>query len=100
MAHETRPAREALLLAAVDRALAGDWPSAHAVAQEHEGDPVADWLHAVVHRMEGDLANARYWYRRCRREPRRYWYRRCRREPREGVSTAQELGEIKAHLAG
>lgn len=88
MAHETRPAREALLLAAVDRALAGDWPSAHVVAQEHEGDPVADWLHAVVHRMEGDLANARY------------WYSRCRREPREGVSTAQELGEIKAHLAG
>jgi hypothetical protein len=88
MAHETGPAREALLLAAVDRALAGDWPSAHVVAQEHEGDPVADWLHAVVHRMEGDLPNARY------------WYRRCRREPRDGVSTAQELGEIKAHLAG
>ena len=88
MAQQTRPSRETLLLAAVDRALAGDWPSAHAVAQEHEGEAVADWLHAVVHRMEGDLANARY------------WYRRCGREPREGVSTAQELGEIRAHLAG
>jgi hypothetical protein len=45
----------------------GDWKAAHEIAQGHEGDPLADWLHGVVHRMEGDLANARYWYRRCGR---------------------------------
>ncbi|MEM7774512.1 MAG: hypothetical protein AAF732_02815 [Pseudomonadota bacterium] len=48
-------------------ARAGDWEAAHAVAQRHEGDPYADWLHAVLHKIEGDQGNARYWYRRCGR---------------------------------
>ena len=30
----------------------------------HEGDAAADWLHAVLHKIEGDTGNARYWYRR------------------------------------
>jgi hypothetical protein len=55
------------LRAAVDLALAGDWQGAHLVAQDHEGERLADWLHAVAHRMEGDLGNARYWYGRCGR---------------------------------
>jgi hypothetical protein len=84
-AREEAEARDRLLKA-VDQALAGDWPSAHLVAQEHEGDALADWIHAVVHRMEGDLGNARY------------WYRRCRRELREGVSTEAELREIRSAL--
>ena len=46
------------LTAAVDLALTGDWQGAHLVAQDHEGDELADWLHAVAHRMEGDLGNA------------------------------------------
>jgi hypothetical protein len=46
---------------------AGDWSGAHVIVQEHEGHPVADWIHAVAHRMEGDLGNARYWYRSCGR---------------------------------
>lgn len=49
---------------AADRAAAGDWEEAHAIAQRHEGDPIADWLHAVLHKMEGDDGNSRYWYRR------------------------------------
>jgi hypothetical protein len=53
---------------AVGLALQGDWEAAHEIAQEHEGDAIADWIHAVAHRMEGDLDNSRYWYRRCRRE--------------------------------
>jgi len=57
----------ARLLAAVEVALGGDWEAAHLVAQDHEGDALANWLHAVVHRMEGDLDNARYWYRRAKR---------------------------------
>lgn len=38
--------------------------SAHEVCQQHEGTPLYDWLHALVHRIEGDDANAAYWYRR------------------------------------
>jgi hypothetical protein len=53
---------------AVDLGLRGDWEGAHAIAQDHEGDEIADWIHAVAHRMEGDQDNARYWYRRCGRE--------------------------------
>jgi hypothetical protein len=71
---------------AVDRALAGDWNRAHLIVQDHEGDPIADWIHAVVHRMEGDLSNASY------------WYHRCGRAPREGISTQDELHEIQAAL--
>jgi hypothetical protein len=51
----------------VESALAGSWDEAHEIAQRHEGDPAADWLHAVVHKIEGDAGNARSWYRRCGR---------------------------------
>jgi hypothetical protein len=74
------------LAAAVDLALAGDWQRAHLVAQDHEGDELANWLHAVVHRMEGDLDNSRY------------WYGRCGRKLREGVPVDVELRELKAAL--
>lgn len=57
-----------LLLQAVDRALAGDWQAAHEIAQEHEDDDVANWIHAVVHWIEGDLSNARYWFRQAGRQ--------------------------------
>jgi hypothetical protein len=49
---------------AVDLALSGEWDEAHALAQRHEGDATADWLHAVLHKIEGDADNSRYWYRR------------------------------------
>ena len=49
----------------VEFAIAGDWDEAHEIAQRHEGDATADWLHAVLHKIEGDAGNARYWYRRC-----------------------------------
>ena len=48
---------------AVDLALAGQWDAAHDLVQRHEGDPTADWVHAVLHKIEGDLSNSRYWYR-------------------------------------
>jgi len=51
------------LLQAVDLALAGQWEAAHGLAQQNEGDPTADWIHAVLHKIEGDHANSRYWYR-------------------------------------
>jgi hypothetical protein len=40
---------------------------AHEICQEHEGAPLYDWVHALVHRIEGDDANAGYWYRRAGR---------------------------------
>ena len=45
----------------------GDWNEAHGVVQEDESDPTCAWVHAHLHRVEGDLANARYWYRRAGR---------------------------------
>lgn len=42
----------------------GDWDKAHECAQERD-DAAGMRVHAYLHRKEGDLANARYWYRRC-----------------------------------
>ena len=67
MAGKTAAAFRPKLLEAVDMALSGDWQAAHLIAQDHEEDKIANWIHAVVHRMEGDLGNARYWYRRAGR---------------------------------
>ena len=44
----------------------GNWTNAHESAQRDEG-PDGSWVHAYLHRKEGDLANARYWYRRADR---------------------------------
>ena len=38
-----------------------DWKSAHEAAQADDGAPAA-WVHAYLHRVEGDLENASYWY--------------------------------------
>ncbi|MET0428538.1 MAG: hypothetical protein ABW026_08560 [Microvirga sp.] len=42
----------------------GDWDQAHGTAQIDEADPECAWVHAYLHRKEGDLSNAAYWYRR------------------------------------
>ncbi len=44
----------------------GDWDGAHAFAQAGE-DAESAWVHAYLHRREGDLANAGYWYSRAGR---------------------------------
>ena len=41
----------------------GEWASAHAIAQDID-DATGAWVHAYLHRKEGDLDNAAYWYRR------------------------------------
>jgi hypothetical protein len=41
----------------------GDWEAAHAAAQDIE-DAGGSWVHAYLHRKEGDESNAAYWYRR------------------------------------
>ena len=45
----------------------GDWTRAHAIAQDIVG-PDAAWVHAYLHRREGDDSNAGYWYRHARRD--------------------------------
>lgn len=48
----------------------GDWQAAHEIAQELD-DADGAWLHAHLHRIEGDLGNADYWYARAGLRPRR-----------------------------
>ena len=74
------------LLQAVELALAGKWGAAHELVQQYEDDATAAWIHAVLHNMEGDLANSRYWYRRAGRMD------RVAEEPRA------ELASIRAEL--
>ena len=40
----------------------GDWEQAHKIVQDEDGQEAA-WVHAYLHRVEGDLPNAGYWYR-------------------------------------
>lgn len=47
----------------LDLAKAGDWEEAHALVQVH-GDVFSCQIHGYLHRVEGDLSNARYWYSR------------------------------------
>jgi hypothetical protein len=46
----------------------GDWNKAHESAQQDEG-PAGSWVHAYLHRKEGDPANAGYWYGRAGKVP-------------------------------
>lgn len=42
--------------------------AAHAICQRYEGTQNFDCLHGLIHRIEGDESNARYWYRRAGRD--------------------------------
>jgi hypothetical protein len=61
------PPRLAPPLVALWHAARGEWEPAHRIVQQREGDPRHDWVHAHLHRVEGDLGNAGYWYRRAGR---------------------------------
>jgi hypothetical protein len=50
-------------LAALWWAAKGNWDQAHKIVQDEESSDAA-WVHAYLHRVEGDLGNATYWYRR------------------------------------
>jgi hypothetical protein len=61
--------------AGISPALAGlwwagkdDWDKAHTLVTSEE-DADCAWVHAYLHRVEGDLGNAGYWYRQARRKP-------------------------------
>ena len=52
------------LLKSIALALDGEWDAAHRIVQKYEGETTASWIHAVLHKIEGDAGNSRYWYRR------------------------------------
>ncbi len=54
------------LARAVEFLAAGAWQQAHEIVQK-EKSVLAAWLHGIVHTLEGDLDNARYWYRKANR---------------------------------
>ena len=64
--HQTEPpANLRPLLAALWWDAKGDWTRAHEIAQSVE-TPDAAWVHAYLHRKEGDAGNAAYWYQQAR----------------------------------
>jgi len=75
------PALTALWWAAKDK-----WDKAHHIVMNESGRDCA-WVHAYLHRLEGDLENARYWYRQARRSA-------------PASSPLEEWGEIAATLLG
>ena len=52
---------QAELALAIHCIQADDWDAAHEIAQIHS-DPTANWLHAILHKIEGDVGNSHYWY--------------------------------------
>ena len=60
------PAGLAAPLEALWHAGHGDWERAHRIVMEAKGRDAA-WVHAYLHRQEGDLENARYWYRKAKK---------------------------------
>ena len=55
------------LSATVPMLEARNWQAAHEIAQESK-EPHADWAHGIVHLIEGDESNARYWYAQAKRK--------------------------------
>ena len=52
---------------AIEHLSAGEWQKAHEIVQKDKST-LAAWLHGIVHILEGDLDNARGWYKRAERE--------------------------------
>ena len=63
---------------------AGSWREAHEIVQEDEESPLACWAHGIAHLLEGDAANARY------------WFRMAGRPFPEHPSTAEEISALKS----
>ncbi len=66
LSHSSPPLNLSPALRALWLEARGDWDGAHDSAQADEGG-AGDWVHAYLHRKEGDLGNAAYWYRRARK---------------------------------
>lgn len=66
LAHKQPPRAVSALLAALWWAKKGNWEKAHRIVMDAHGRDAA-WVHAYLHRVEGDDGNARYWYTQARR---------------------------------
>lgn len=75
------------MIKAINLALNHKWDEAHNLVQQYENEATACWIHAVLHKIEGDLSNSRY------------WYRRAQKMEHEKDPPVQELNAIKAELA-
>ncbi|MDQ0394376.1 hypothetical protein [Labrys monachus] len=64
---EEPPAPMTAPLRAIWHGLRGEWDSAHEIVQAGS-DQDSAWVHAWLHRVEGDLSNARYWYGRAQKQ--------------------------------
>jgi hypothetical protein len=62
----TPPRGLAPALAALWWAKKGDWDQAHTIVMNEDGRDAA-WVHAYLHRVEGDAGNAAYWYRQAKK---------------------------------
>ena len=80
------PAGLGAALDALWHAAKGDWDKAHRLAQAQK-DAAGAWVHAYLHRVEGDLSNAGHWYRRSGKTP-------------SGAPLQQEWDEIAGALLG
>jgi hypothetical protein len=63
LSQDIPPASLSIYLKALWYDAKGDWQTAHAQV-DHMNDETASWVHAYLHRKEGDQWNADYWYRR------------------------------------
>lgn len=84
--HEAPPAGLSSALIGLWWDAKGNWKQAHESAQQ-DGSPAGSWVHAYLHRKEGDLSNAEYWYRRAGKPPAR-------------TALEQEWAEIAGRLLG
>jgi hypothetical protein len=66
LAHGAPPVEAGPPLCALWHVRRGEWERAHAIVQAQD-DVACAWVHAHLHRVEGDLPNARYWYTRAGR---------------------------------
>lgn len=80
------PSSLSAALTALWRAGKDDWDKAHKLVMDDEAADCA-WVHAYLHRVEGDLGNARYWYGQARR-------------PQGAGDLAEEWAAIAAALLG
>lgn len=60
---DSEPSDERSAILALWHAAQGGWDIAHGIAQD-DASREGSWVHAYLHRQEGDISNARYWYSR------------------------------------
>ena len=84
---KTKATKGTPLVRALELLAEGRWRPAHEIVQKDES-ALGAWLHGIVHTLEGDLDNARYWYKRAKRE-----------FPGAGA-VKKEIAAVRLHMGG